>query len=55
VKLLKFIEGKRKIKSLTLEEAQFYYGTLNVRLHKSMKWLNLEDEQAVLEELQRNN
>jgi len=39
-KLLRFIEGKKPIKAMSLEEAEFYYGTLSQKLHKSMKWTN---------------
>mmetsp|Transcript_11265 Transcript_11265/g.17076 ORF Transcript_11265/g.17076 Transcript_11265/m.17076 type:complete len:185 (+) Transcript_11265:457-1011(+) len=37
VKLLKFIEGQATLKEMTLKEAEFYYGTLSRKLHKTMK------------------
>jgi len=36
-RLLRLLEGEEKIKELTLEEAEFYFGILNKKLHKSMK------------------
>jgi len=52
-RLLKFIEGDTTIEEMRLEEAQYYFGILNVRLHKTIKMKKQkkqrEEEEAKLE------
>eukprot|EP00356_Strombidium_inclinatum_P003230 CAMPEP_0170501726 /NCGR_PEP_ID=MMETSP0208-20121228/39223_1 /TAXON_ID=197538 /ORGANISM="Strombidium inclinatum, Strain S3" /LENGTH=73 /DNA_ID=CAMNT_0010780419 /DNA_START=534 /DNA_END=755 /DNA_ORIENTATION=+ len=36
-KLLKFIEGKITLTEISIEDAEFYYGTLSQKLHKHLK------------------
>jgi len=39
---------------MTLEEAELYYGTMNQKLHKAMKWRTPEGGQDVfLDDLQK--
>jgi len=35
--LLRYIEGRDIVPEMTLEDAEFYYGVLKQKLHKSMK------------------
>mmetsp|Transcript_2335 Transcript_2335/g.3513 ORF Transcript_2335/g.3513 Transcript_2335/m.3513 type:complete len:99 (+) Transcript_2335:190-486(+) len=44
VRLLKFIEGGTTIERMNMEEAQFFYGVLNVKVHKTTKRMKQKRE-----------
>jgi len=44
-RLVKFMDGKAKIAKMSLEEAEFYYGTLNKKLHR---WMKKEDQEEAI-------
>mmetsp|Transcript_37703 Transcript_37703/g.57741 ORF Transcript_37703/g.57741 Transcript_37703/m.57741 type:complete len:121 (+) Transcript_37703:479-841(+) len=47
VKLVSFLEGGKIVEvSLTKEEAAFYHGVLNQKLHKTSKWAKQKEELA---------
>jgi len=49
VKLVKFLEGGETIEHMTTEEADYYFGVLNKKVHKSMR-IPKNHEPVVFEE-----